>query len=766
MNDELSLTGTRQIGEGAPQAFTDHFIHILGFVSLGLPFLLFLLWGITILYPLARWAYIVSRGQPESRLDRIPERIQRALFEGIGQGRVVREPLGINHQVLFVSFVILFLGTSLVTVQFDTPLDFYNGAFYGVYKLMMDTAGLGLCVSSAIFMYRRYVTPPKALEQPEKMVGTFENEGGYGFPLIMLFLIGFTGFMLEGARMVAQPESSAGLAYVGILFSKGFRAMGTGTAFHYSIWWIHLAIVFAFLYSMVSTKLRHMFLGPVNLFFKKLDPGLRLTPVDDFETAESFGAEKPEDYSWKQILDMAACLECGRCTLNCPTVNTQKSLNPKHLVIEQREQVTARHGLSFLQSQFARWAQKDTTGADDANTGGEGGDIALNELGERSTALYDGEHDAAWLQNADMINDVATQDVVWGCTTCGWCEEGCPVGIEHIQRIVDMRRNGVLMRAEFPGDLQSSFQGTERQGNPWGIAADQRAKWAEDLGVQQMAEIGEEEEVEILYWVGCAGSFDDRNQKTSTSLVKIMQEADVKFGILGMEEQCTGEPARRLGNEYLYFSLASMNVETLNRYKFKRIVTQCPHCFNTIKNEYPDLGGHFEVIHTTQYIDELLDAGRIQLEKDFLGKKLTMHDPCYLARHNDVHQAPRKILDKIPGMKREDVEQSERKTFCCGAGGGQFWKEEEHDTARINVTRLDQLMETEPDTIAVGCPFCTTMMSDATKTKGIEDQVQVKDVVELVADSLKRTEAPQEAVVPPQQDAANPEAGEAPVEES
>ena len=736
MNEELSLTGTRQILEGGSEAFAAHFLHILGILNLGLPFLLFLLWGATILYPLARWGYVISRGQSENRFDRIPERIQRALFEGIGQGRVVREPLGINHQVLFVSFIVLFLGTMLVTVQFDTPLDFYNGAFYGIYKLMMDTAGVGLCVSSAIFLYRRYVAPPRALVQPEKMVSTFENESGYGFPLVLLFLVGLTGFMLEGARIVAQPHSSVGLAYMGLLFAKAFSAMGTGTSFHYTIWWVHIAIVFTLLYTMMSTKLRHMILGPVNLFFKKLDRGARLTPIDDFENAETFGVEKAEEYTWKQILDMAACLECGRCTLNCPTVNTQKALNPKHLVIEQREHVTARHGLSFLNAQLSKWSKKDAEGGDDAATGGEGGDIALNELGEHSKSLLDGEHDAAWLQSADMINDVATQDVIWGCTSCGWCEEGCPVGIEHIQRIVDMRRNAVLMRAEFPQDLQSSFRGAENQANPWGIDAGQRAKWAEDLGVQQMAEIGEAEEVEILYWVGCAGSFDDRNQKTSTSLVKILQEANVKFGILGMEEQCTGEPARRLGNEYLYFSLAEMNVATLQKYKFKRIVTQCPHCFNTIKNEYPDLGGHFETVHTTQLIDELLEQGRIKLDKNFLGKKLTMHDPCYLARHNDVHQAPRKILDKLPGAQREDVENSERRTFCCGAGGGQFWKEEEHDTARINETRLDQLMEAKPDTIAVGCPFCTTMMSDATKAKGIEEDVRVKDVVELVAESL------------------------------
>jgi Fe-S oxidoreductase len=442
---------------------------------------------------------------------------------------------------------------------------------------------------------------------------------------------------------------------------------------------------------------------------------------------------------------MAACLECGRCTLNCPTVNTQKALNPKHLVIEQREHLIAKS--SFLFAQMAKFAASSNGAGASAGaaviaaSGGPGssatgGDVALGD-GLPIPALLDGsERDSAWLAEADMIRDVATEPVIWGCTTCGWCEEGCPVAIEHIQRIVDMRRHAVLVRSEFPSDLAKSFKGTETQSNPWGIASDTRANWADGLGISQMAELGEDERVEVLYWVGCAGSFDDRNQKTSRALVKIMQAAGVKFGILGMEEQCTGEPARRLGNEYLYFTLAQMNVETLNRYKFDKIVTQCPHCFNTIKNEYPDLGGKFTVLHTAQFIESLLAAGRIKLAKSFMQKKLVMHDPCYLARHNNVHESPRAVLDAIPGMKREDVENSRRKTFCCGAGGGQFWKEEEHGTPRINVTRMEQLLEAKPDTVAVACPFCTTMVGDAAKAKGIEEEVAVKDVVELVAESL------------------------------
>jgi len=772
-----TLGETREILWNAPQVFKEHFVDFFHFLYLGLPFVLFGLWGLTILYPLYRWFRIVRLGQPANRFDRLVLRGQRALFEGVGQGRVVREPAGVVHQVLLVSFVILFLGTALITVEADTPLNFYYGAFYALYKLMMDLAGVGLVVSSTIFIYRRYQAPPRALAQPAKMISNFENESGYGYPLIMLWLIGFTGFMLEGSRIVANPRSSEGLAFMGMIFASGFRALGTGTSTHYVIWIVHLAIVLTFLYTMVATKLRHMFIGPVNIFFKTIgagyESGARLTPIADFENAETFGVEKIEEYSWKQLLDMAACLECGRCTLNCPTVSTGKALNPKHLVVEQREHLLAK--TSFLWAQMAKFSAARAAGAtaeqiaalDEPMTGGEGGDTALDELIPRARPLmapaslanghtaaaagnghangngHDHAHDEVvrdtrWLANADMIREVATEPVIWGCTTCGWCEEGCPVAIEHIQRIVDMRRHAVLVRSEFPSDLAKSFKGMENQSNPWGIAADTRADWAAGLEVPvaTMAEIGEDEKVDVLYWVGCAGSFDERNQKTSKAFVKIMQSAGIKFGILGTEEQCTGEPARRLGNEYLYFTLAQMNVATLRRYKFERIVTQCPHCFNTIKNEYPDLGGNFPVVHTTQYIEELLGAGRIKLEKGFLDKRLTIHDPCYLARHNNVHEAPRTVLDAIPGMQREDVENSKRRTFCCGAGGGQFWKEEEHGTERINNTRLDQLMEAKPDTIAVACPFCTTMISDATKARGLEEQVQVKDVVEIVASAL------------------------------
>ena len=548
---------TRTIFWNAPEWFSHHFVSILDFVYFGVPFLLFGLWAATIGLGLWRWFRLLRVGQGSvwDRLDRLPERIGSVLFDAIGQRIVVREPSGIAHLALYVGFVGLFFGTTIITVEADTKLEFYFGSFYVFYKFMMDVFGIVLVNACAYFLVRRLVEKPSLLENPapEKMLGTSENLAGYTVPLTFLMAIGLTGFMLEGARIAAQPESSAGGAFVGAALGHVFGAFDLGTGFHKWIWWIHLVIVLSFLYTMTFTKLRHMFIAPVNLFFRNLGPRGRLAPITDFENAEKFGVNQIEDYDWKLLLDMGACLECGRCTINCPTVNTGKPLNPKKLVMAQREHLLAKYptGFAFLD-------------------GGAG----------------NAEHQATReaLAEADMIKDVATEDAIWGCTTCGWCEEGCPVGIEHIQRIVDMRRYDVMTEGTFPASAQASMRGMETQSNPWGLAADKRAEWAADLDVPLLAD---NPTAEVLYWVGCAGSFDMRNQKVSRALVGILKKAGVDFAILGPEEGCTGDPARRLGNEYLYVTLAQQNVETLNRYNPKKIITQCPHCFHTIKNEYP-----------------------------------------------------------------------------------------------------------------------------------------------------------------------------------
>jgi Fe-S oxidoreductase len=381
-------------------------------------------------------------------------------------------------------------------------------------------------------------------------------------------------------------------------------------------------------------------------------------------------------------------------------VNTGKTLNPKFLVVEQREHLLDKAPFLIAQKAAAK--------------------------GNGELPQYTGP---------DMITEVATEAAIWGCTTCGWCEEGCPVGIEHIQRIVDMRRYDVLMESRFPQEVTTAFKGIENQGNPWGLAAEKRDEWAKGLDIPQMAELEDPSDIDVLYWVGCAGSYDERNQKVSRSFAGLMKQAGVKFAILGKEETCTGDPARRLGNEYLYATVAAQNVETLNRYKPRRIITQCPHCFHNLKNEYPDFGGSYQVMHEAEFLDELIKAGRLK-PRHAVNERITYHDPCYMARHNRQWEGARNALRAIPGTEVEDVDQSKNRTFCCGAGGGCMWKEE-HEGTRINQKRFDQISVANPKTIAVGCPFCMTMMEDALKSRSLEDQMRVRDLIEIVAESTE-----------------------------
>jgi Fe-S oxidoreductase len=657
-----------------------------------------------------RWYRTIRLGAADSRFDQIPRRVFLALRDAFGQGYVVRESWGWMHYAFYVGFVGLLIGTTIVAINSDVRdlfelfgfnLYFYYGDFYLVFKAAMDTFFLMLIVGVLAEGARRQVRKPTVLNKPpaEKVIDNLENRLGYWFPMTMMLLVAVTGLMLEGARINASHPPFTEWAYVGRLIGHIEGALGAGLTYHRWLWMVHVLLVYVLLACFAFTKLRHLAFGPLNLFFRNLGPRGRLAPIKDFENAETFGVSQVEQYTWKQLLDMSACLECGRCTINCPTVNTGKTLNPKYLVIEQRE-----HLLQKAPALIAAKAAGD----------GEGAEAP------------------AW-QGPDMITEVATEAAVWGCTSCGWCEEGCPVGIEHIQRIVDMRRYQVLMESKFPQEATSAFKGIENQGNPWGLAAEKRADWAQGLDVPQMAEVENPEELDVLYWVGCAGSFDERNQKVSRAFASLMKQAGVRFGILGQEEMCTGDPARRLGNEYLYATVAQQNVETLNRYKPKRIVTQCPHCFHNLKNEYPDFGGDYNVMHEAEFFAELVRAGRLK-PKEVLRARVTYHDPCYMARHNRKWDGAREALRAIPGAEIAEVDQSKNRTFCCGAGGGCFWKEE-HEGTRINQKRYDQLSEAKPECVAVGCPFCMTMIEDAVKSRSLEESVRVRDLAEIMAEA-------------------------------
>jgi Fe-S oxidoreductase len=662
-------------------------------------------------YAAWHWWRLVALGQSDSRFDQPVRRVVLTLRDAIGQGNVIRETWGWMHYSFYVAFIGLTIGTTIVLINSDVKylfdyfgwsFYFFHGDFYLVFKAAMDTFFLMLIAGVVAEGARRAFRRPSLLDDPPapKMRDNWENRLGYWFPMSLLALVALTGLMLEGARINATRPEFKEWAYIGRVIGEIQGSFGAGAGYHRFMWIFHVLLVYALFIAFPFTKLRHFVIGPLNLFFRSLKPRGRLTPIADFENAETFGVSQVEQYTWKQLLDMAACLECGRCTINCPTVNTGKALNPKHLVMVQREHLLAK--APYLLA---------------AKANGRNGN---------------GAEAPAW-SGPDMITEVATEPVIWGCTSCGWCEEGCPVGIEHIQRIFDMRRYQVLMESKFPQEATGAFKGIEVQGNPWGLAQEKRDEWAKGLEIPRMAEVENADDIDVLYWVGCAGAYDERNQKVSRAFASLMQQAGVRFAILGTEETCTGDPARRLGNEYLYATVAQQNVETLNRYKPRRIVTQCPHCFHNLKNEYPDFGGNYEVTHEAEFIDELIRAGRLR-PRQVIESRITYHDPCYMARHNRKWDGARATLRSIPGADVAEVAQSKNRTFCCGAGGGCMWKEE-HEGTRINLKRFEQLSAANPETIAVGCPFCMTMLEDALKARSLEESMRVRDLAELVAES-------------------------------
>jgi Fe-S oxidoreductase len=698
MNEQV----TRQILWNVPAAFI-----VIMYALLALLFAGFIYAGMY-------WYRRIALGAGEDRFDQLTRRAGLAARDALGQGFVVRENWGWMHYCFYTAFIGLFIGTTIVLINSDLRdiaglfgfnLYFYYGTFYLLFKAFMDTFFLMLIGGVLAAAARRFLRQPRLLASPpaDKMLDSLENYLGYWYPLLMLVLVAITGLMLEGARINATHPAFTEWAYVGRRLGRVEGALGAGPMFHRGLWLVHVLLVYGLLFAFPFSKLRHFLLAPINLFFRNLRPRGRLAPIKDFENAETFGVSQVEQYTWKQLLDMSACLECGRCTINCPTATTEKALNPKNLVITQREHLLAK--APFLLAARAN-----------GENGAEGGEAA-----------------PVW-EGRDMITEVATEQAVWDCTNCGWCEEGCPVGIEHIQRIDDMRRHLVLMESRFPQEATAAFKGIEVQGNPWGIAQEKRAEWAQGLDIPTMAELEDPADIDVMYWVGCAGSYDERNQRVSRAFAGLMKQAGVRFAMLGTEEMCTGDPARRLGNEYLYVTVAAQNLETLNRYKPKRIVTQCPHCYHNLKKEYPDFGEvGYEVVHEAEFIDELIGAGRLRPRQE-IARRVTYHDPCFMARHDRKWNSARRALGAIPGAEISDVDQSRNRTYCCGAGGGCMWKEEV-GPHRINAVRFEQLTAAKPETVATGCPFCMTMMTDAMKAKSLEDTMEVRDLSELVAES-------------------------------
>ncbi|MGA2296599.1 MAG: (Fe-S)-binding protein, partial [FCB group bacterium] len=484
-----------------------------------------------------------------------------------------------------------------------------------------------------------------------------------------------------------------------------FIPSGSANCLYELFWWIHILFILAFANYLPFSKHLHVYTSIQNVFFAPFSIPNTLQKIDfEKEGIEKFGVVDIEDLSWKTLYDGYSCTHCGRCTSVCPANITGKILDPRAIIVEVRHRTIDIGPLL---------TKKKKT-------------LAKSSLDETKFNFSENEDN---LLNKKFVGEYESIEALWQCTTCGACMKECPICIEHVPPIIGMRRSLVMMESNFPAELQSAFSNMENNATPWAFPASQRADWAEGLNIKTAAE---SPEFEVLFWVGCAGSFDDRAIKISKAFAKLMQIAGVDFRILGTEEQCNGDPARRMGNEYLADTLVKANIETLNNYKVKKIVTICPHCFNTLKNEYPDFGGHYEVIHHTEFLQTLISQGKLKIKKNAeVMKKVAYHDSCYLGRYNNIYSAPRNTITNIPGLQLINPKRSGDKGLCCGAGGGQMFMEEKVGK-RVNIERTEELLTSNPDIIALNCPFCMTMLTDGVKAKEKTDTVEVKDISEIL----------------------------------
>jgi Fe-S oxidoreductase len=662
----------------------------------------------------------------ESRIDRAGERVRALLAFGFGQKRLVdpeERTAGVLHVLVFVAFLVLAIrtitmfGMGFAGAEFHFPLLAEDALLGRMYLFLKDLVVLGALVGVAGFLWRRLVTKPDRV--------TLSTEG----VVILLFIAGLmlTDMAFDGARLLSSEGAPdvAGMLRSGVIvfhpprslppFTPGTPAAWLGAAALHGAGisaertlvevgllalLLHLALILVFLNVLPYGKHFHIITALPNVFFARLPPAGALRKLDLEAEDASFGTATVKDLSWKEAWDVYSCTECGRCQTHCPTYVTGKPLSHKEV------NRAIRHHLAEAATALTAAARA--------------GEPAARE---------------AALASLPAITAVVPPETFWACTTCGWCETACPVLIENIPRLVDMRRQQVLVESSFPDEASRVFKGIETQGNPWGLGSNRRTEWCADLDLPRVAD---GKPFEWLFFVGCAGAFDDRQKKVSRAIVRILREAGVSFAILGEEETCNGEAARRLGNEYLFQLQAQANVDLLNGHGVNKILVQCPHCLNTIKNEFPQLGGRYEVVHHAELIARLVAEKRLSPGRaEGLGE-VTFHDPCYLARWNGVVDAPREALRSV-GVAPREMPRNGRQGFCCGAGGGRFWLEERLGT-RVNRGRAEEAAATlgaAGGVVATGCPFCLTMMKDGVADVGREESVRVMDVAEIVAAGLK-----------------------------
>ncbi len=670
---------------------------------------------------------LMRLGRSENRTDHFGERVKYFMLMVLGQRGVLRDPLpGIAHFFTFWGFLVIQLDALNLWAQgfnFTIPV-ISSRAFAAVLDFFLFMAFLALLA----FTYRRLVLRPKQLQSTSHSpIDAYIILG-----LIMLVLV--TLFFFEVFAYVATR--GADWTPFGALVGSGWLAIPAGTAAAIAsvFWWANVLTVLFFLVYIPHSKHLHLMATPFNVFFRNFGPIGALQIIPNLEEREDYGVHQVNQFTWKQLLDGYACTECGRCNSVCPALATDKPLWPKEIILGVKEELFA----------------------------------------EGNMLLAGKQQEVEEVKHEPMVGGRIQEVSLWACTNCGACVEVCPVSIEHVQKIDDMRRYLVMEESRFPQEVTPLFNNLERNANPWEISNDKRAEWAAAVGVKTLAE---DPDVDVLYWVGCMGSFDARNQRVATAFAKVMQAAKVHFGILGPEESCTGDPARRIGNEYLWQMLAQQNIEVLNGYGFnkgaaaaanghahvntslaptnaaepeaephlhagqraydvKTVVTACPHCFNTIKNEYPQLGGNYEVLHHTEFIDRLISTGQLKLPEGFDRRKLTYHDPCFIGRWNGVYEQPRRVLNVVNAGGVTEMRRNRNRSFCCGGGGGRVWMEEKIGK-RINNTRVEEALETGADAMAAACPFCITMFEDGIKAVAAQDRFGVEDIAEILARALE-----------------------------
>jgi Fe-S oxidoreductase/nitrate reductase gamma subunit len=738
-------------------------------------------------YGAYRYYRLLAAGKPADRFDRPLDRLKAVLVHAVAQGRTLqRRYSGFAHLLFSWGFVVLFIGTVVVFIHEDLGhlhpvFQIMQGDFYLWFQsLTLDVLGLGAIIGLTMTMWRRFGGPEPRTDRlyrpgdPRSLLDDWLILGG--FQVILL-----TGFVMEGARIIATADPWAIWSPVGYAVGLVLAPIGEAglRGLHLGLWWFHLVLALAWLAYLPYSKLRHIAAAPANIYFQSHEPKGALSFIDIEKAFEQdpppIGLSKLEDLTWKDRLDVQACTECTRCEIACPASRTGKALSPMLMILDLRNQLLKAAeppplpipvGVPFARGRKARGDESDAPGNVTAD-------------GSALTAVA-----------PQLVGDVITDAVLWDCTTCRACMEACPVMIEHVPKIIDMRRHLVLVESRFEPELQRLFDNLEAAGNPWRFPRSDRGNWAQTLEtpVPILGQDVTADEIDVLYWVGCAGSYDERNQKVARALSGLLQTAGIRFAILGSGETCTGDPARRAGNEYLFQILAGENVATLNDLGMgapepvaadpeatrasasdpdaaqaashtngaatanpiiaapmspKTILASCPHCFNTLKDEYPQLGGRYVVRHHAEYLAELVRDGRIKPSVPLESSGgVAYHDPCYLGRYQDIYDQPREVLDAIPGLERKEVRAGcRRNAMCCGAGGAKIWFEERRGT-RVNHLRMEQIQAEEPNQVAVACPFCMIMLEDGARAKGVFETLPILDISEFLTNSLAARSVP------------------------